>query len=326
MSFNLLKILEDHDIYHCLYECSLIRLKEFIYYINSIQALDIRLRGSDYENVDRAMKKKSLNNFLVKNITNEVNQAELIKKNKEFSKIERDIKFNLFLEQLYDDYEAKMNKTKKFAEEFSSDSDESGSEAGSGSIVLEQEEMAYKLLRLQAEANRIDRRIEERDCYSQSERLKKESIAFPNNKDIMPSMILPILDNSDLTPEELALIKHEIEYQGRHLSFQDLYKRIMVLRMRKWNNKKVKQNQINRVIKPQKSDRDIKHNSSQKKPEGITPSLVEGDKISEKSNFSSKSHSRTKRKPESLVFVPTKKLTNNESSMNNERNCQCIIY
>jgi len=247
MSFNLSKILEDHDIYHCLYECSLLRLKEFIYYINSIQALEIRLKGSDYAVINKVLKKQDLNN-LVKNISKEGNQAELKKKNIEFSQIERDIKFNLFLEQLCGDYEAKMNRSKKLAEEFSSDSDDSGSEDGSGSKVTEENEMAFKLLRLQAEANRIDKRIEERDCFSNSERLKKESIAFPNNKDIVPSMILPILDNSDLTPEELAQIKHEIEYQGRHLSYQDLYKSIMVMKMKKWNRKKVKQSQIDRVL------------------------------------------------------------------------------
>lgn len=251
--YDISAILQESDIYEALFYVSLNRVQEFFYGVFAPEALELRLKGDDFKYVAKTniIKKLSKQLFLSKSIDIEATKG--IKNTEQLERLIKGIKVSNILEPLVHEIEEspisyKLDDSLHRYELLHSIENEFKSFKTEPSDSYDE---ASKLIRLQAEANLIDRLVEERRKSSLKERRRQQDIiAFPNNKDIDPILLLPILEQSGMTQQELNQLKIDIESSGKITTYQELYKYILSNR--------------DRDIEPRSSSRDSRRFNKRK--------------------------------------------------------------
>lgn len=93
-------------------------------------------------------------------------------------------------------------------------------------------------LKLQAQANKIDRLISEVEMIKNAKNSKmKESSAYPNNKDVNPQVFLTMLEAANSDAKELKMLKEYLKSNGDSVTYQDTVKFLLLSRMKKRKTK-----------------------------------------------------------------------------------------
>jgi hypothetical protein len=91
--------------------------------------------------------------------------------------------------------------------------------------VIEKQNEKLRTIKLQAEANEIDRRMSERESEGfKRKRRTKESSAYPNSKFITPNMVMSLIQASNTSDEKIKRLEEYIYAEKETINYQDIYK------------------------------------------------------------------------------------------------------
>jgi hypothetical protein len=225
--YDISAILDESDIYEGLFNISLNRVQEFLYGVFDPEALKIRLKGKDFKYVAQSNVIKNLTKQLYLSRFIDLEAATELKDTEELERLIRRIKVNRILEPLMSELDESPT-SYRLDDSFRRYDLLSTIETEYKSIkpeLCDSYDESSKLIRLQAEANLIDRIVEERKKSTKKLRVRKhDSIAFPNNQDIDPILLLPILEQSGMSQQEINQLKSDIQSSGKISTYQELYK------------------------------------------------------------------------------------------------------
>ena len=224
--YDIPAILHEIDLYEALFCESLNRVQEFFYGVFDPKALELRLKGKDFKHVAKSnMIRKLAKQLSLYNFT-DLEAGNDIKNTAQLERTLKNIKISKILLPLLSEFEESSGRTKQGdARRYELLNTTESEFKNVKTEACDRYDQDSKLIRLQAEANLIDRLVEEREKSSAKERpRKRDSIAFPNNQDIDPILLLPILEQSGMSKQEIKQLKFDIESSGKISTYQELYK------------------------------------------------------------------------------------------------------